>query len=494
MPLAGRRLWSFSSERSPSDFDSCISLLVYFVNALNYHAKVVFEYCDSRIRGLEMMNARFVRSIAMAALTIACALSCAPNTAHAQSWRQQATIPRAVVAGSISFPSSVAVSGDTLILGDRGDDFSAVDAGAAFVFDRSRANGNWNDSTKILPEDGAREDAFGVASAISGDFAVVGGCMCDLYGPGFARILQRNQGGPNAWGQVARLEPHGDENERLFGFTVAISNDVVVVGASYDESPFKGAAYVYERDHGGPNQWGLVDRLTAPDGDFFDGFGRSVAVSGSTIVVGAPFSDDSGAMYVFERGASPLLEVQAAVAASTSTPPPNTLWHFAAKIEPTSPEHAFGITVGIDDAIVAGAYGAAYVFERDSVAPSGWKGVAVFEDETASDDNLFGTSVAIDGGTIVVGAMLDDEHGVNAGAAYVFMKDCGGNTWCETAKLSPHDPLTATGFGDSVAISGSTIVVGRNNAAYVFVPEPASLQCLFVGALCAGLLRCIKRK
>jgi hypothetical protein len=251
---------------------------------------------------------------------------------------------------------------------------------------------------------------------------------------------------------------------------------------------------VYERDHGGPNQWGLVDKLTAPDGDFFDGFGRSVAVSGSTIVVGAPFSEDSGAMYVFERGATSQLEAQGDVATSTSTTPPNNLWHYAAKIEPTSPIHAFGLAIGIDDAIVAGAYDGAYVFERDALEPSGWKGVAVLEDETASDDNLFGTSVAIDGGTIVVGAMLDDEHGVNSGAAYVFVNDCVGDmAWCENAKLAPQDPLKATGFGGSVAISGSTIVVGRYNAAYVFVPEPASWEFLFVGTLCAGFFCCVKR-
>ncbi len=307
---------------------------------------------------------------------------------------------------------------------------------------------------------------FGQAVAVSGDILVVG----DSYSPGAAYIFYRNEGGPNNWGQVAALTSVGANLGERFGASVAIAGDTVVVGARNEQS-VAGAAYIFYRHQGGADSWGQVARLTAADGAAWDQFGWSVAIDGDTLVVGAINGNSAhymeGAAYVFYRhqgGADRWGQVARLTAAGGAA------WD------------QFGRSVGVDSdvIVVARSEGLPYVFGRNQGGPDQWGEVK----RLATSDGsvvIAGRSVAISGDTIVVGAGSQDE---SQGAAYVFQRNQGGaGFWGQEARLAASDGLPGHVFGTSVAISGNTIAVGaaqdddRGNfsgSVYLFQRSPGS--------------------
>ena len=158
---------------------------------------------------------------------------------------------------------------------------------------------------KLTFSDAEAGDNFGRSVAVSGDTAVVGAQFAAVGGAVY--IVQRDQGGADNWGEVKKLTASDAEEGALFGWSVAVSGDTVVVGAAGEDSaaPDAGAAYVFERDQGGADNWGETKKLTAFDPQADALFGRSVAVSGDTAVVGAPREHAgafwSGAAYVFQE-------------------------------------------------------------------------------------------------------------------------------------------------------------------------------------------------
>ena len=184
------------------------------------------------------------------------------------------------------FGDRVAISGNTLVVGAFGD---GADKGSAYVFEwDSGGNGNWGEVKKLTASDGAAGDKFGRGVAISDNTIVVGAASADNR-KGAAYVFQRNRGGANNWGEVTKLTASTRSVDDLFGLSVGISGDTAVVGTITTE------AFVFGRNEGGNNNWGMVKRLTASDGG---DFGKSVSISGNTIVVGTEFG---GRVYLFYR-------------------------------------------------------------------------------------------------------------------------------------------------------------------------------------------------
>jgi uncharacterized repeat protein (TIGR02543 family) len=203
-----------------------------------------------------------------------------------------------------NFGASVALSGDTVVVGARGDDSSK---GSAYVF--VRPAGVWATTStytaRLTASDGVAWDNFGysVAITISGDTVVVGAYSDDSE-KGSAYVFVRPVGGWVDMTETAKLTASDGEAGDRFGYSVAISGDTVVVGAYGDDignNDNQGSAYVFVRPGGG---WATTStytaRLTASDGAAWDHFGASVAISGDTVVVGA-YGDDSGkgSAYIF---------------------------------------------------------------------------------------------------------------------------------------------------------------------------------------------------
>jgi hypothetical protein len=199
------------------------------------------------------------------------------------------------------FGNAVAISGDTVVVGAWYENGAGSYRGAAYVFDRDAGGADaWGEVAKLTASDAEDIDFFGNAVAISGDTVVVGARSEDGAGSdcGAAYVFDRNAGGADSWGEVTKLTASDAGDDQLFGYAVTVGGDTVVVGALHS-----GEAYVFDRDAGGADSWGEVAKLMSSDLEDGDFFGNAVAISSDTIVVGAYGEDgagsDRGAAYVF---------------------------------------------------------------------------------------------------------------------------------------------------------------------------------------------------
>jgi hypothetical protein len=404
-------------------------------------------------------------------------------------WQQTAYLKAPNAEASDYFGYSVAISGDTIVVGANWEDSnstavcntlnfatcdnnSASNAGAAYVFERD-GSGNWQQKDYLKAPNTETGDRFGYSVAISGDTIVVGtqfedsnstavcnefaSSACDNAGgdgpnnngaseAGAAYVFERD--GSGNWQQKAYLKAPNAEANDYFGYSVAISGDTIVVGTQFEDSNStavcndlmscsgmgnnlasnSGAAYVFERD--GSGAWQQKAYLKAPNTGPDDRLGRSVAISGDTIVVGARQEDSDSTVVC------------------------------------NAPNFAACDNNSTTDA------GAAYVFERDG--SGAWQQKAYLKAPNAEANDWFGWSVAVSGDTIVVGAYGEDssstavmnfpfgsfsEGAIDAGAAYVFERD-GSGAWQQKAYLKAPNAGGSDYFGYFVAISGDTIVVG----------------------------------
>jgi len=216
------------------------------------------------------------------------------------SWALQQKLTAADGAAGDEFGYSVAVSGDTALVGAVGDAVGSNTAqGSAYVFVRSGST--WSQQAQLTAADGAAGDQFGYSVAVSGDTALVGTALDDVASnelQGSAYVFVRSG---STWSQQAKLTAaDGAANDR-FGGSVALSGETALVGAEYHAvaSTTPGSAYVFVRSG---TTWSQQAQLTAADGAYGDSFGRSVALCGDTALVGAPYHFHSyGSAYVFVR-------------------------------------------------------------------------------------------------------------------------------------------------------------------------------------------------
>ena len=440
--------------------------------------------------------------------------------------------------GYSCFGSSVSISGDTVVVGAQ---YATIggnsEQGAAYVFTEPASGwANMTQTAELTASDGTANANFGSSVAISGNTVLVGAWLdTSMYVATRQNAVYTFTEPDAGWtnmNQETKLTASDGAYADDLADSVAVSGNTVVVGASdatvggiYNQ----GAVYVFIESAAGWTDMTQVATLTSSDGVADDGFGSSVAISGNTIVVGAPRAvvdgtDNLGAAYVFtEPGTGWANMTQSAkLTRSTVAPVPIIISVPIAVQSGGLPEIAaggqismsqtasltasnglasndesaasasalydgnddyeeFGASVAISgNTVVVGACcipppclppyrlgpGAAYVFTEPS---TGWANMTQTAKLTPSDGSFFfGTSVAISGNTVVVGAVtyagdLDffAFGGPSPAAAYVFTEpNEGWANMTQTAKLTASDGAAYYEFGDSVAISGSTIVVG----------------------------------
>ena len=381
------------------------------------------------------------------------------HTGGINNWGEAQILNPVDAAANDNFGRSVAISGSVVIAGaDRNDD-DGTDSGSAYVF--TGRNLNWQQVSKPVAVDGTENDQFGVSVAISGDYAIVGSHGDDDAGSssGSAYIFARDIGGANNWGQVKKLTASDAAETDSFGHSVSISGDFAVVGARLndDSGTSSGSAYVFNRDQGGADNWGEVKKLTASDATAGHQFGISVAIAGDVVVVGA-HGGPNGSAYVFERneGGANNFGETKKLVASDG-----------------SAGDQFGNAVAIsgDTAIVGamgddnpmGDAGSAYIFDRNQGGTNNWGEVQKLSASDADNSDQFGQSVAISGDTVIVGTMFNDDAGTSTGSAYIFRQNEGGtNNWGEVKKLTASDAVGGDQFGRSVSISGDKAIIGAN--------------------------------
>ncbi len=357
--------------------------------------------------------------------------------------------------------------------------------GAAYVFVRS--SGTWSQQTTppLTASDGAANDEFGYAVALSADgTTALIGALFKNSAKGAAYVFVRSSG---TWSQQTTppLTASDGAAGDSFGIAVALSADgnTALIGA-YSKNSYRGAAYVFVRSSGTWSQQ-TTPPLTASDGAAGDTFGWSVALSadGTTALIGA-YSKNSrkGAAYVFVRsGTSWSQQTTPSLLASDGAAGDSFGWSVALSADGTT--------------ALIGAYsknsnkGAAYVFVRSSGTWSQQTTPPLTASDGAAGDS-FGWSVALsaDGTTALIGALFKNSA---KGAAYVFVRSSG--TWSQqtTPPLTASDGAAGDSFGIAVALSadGNTALIGAysknsyKGAAYLFTTPtlhliaPASSPC-----------------
>ncbi|HEY2976233.1 MAG TPA: FG-GAP repeat protein [Pyrinomonadaceae bacterium] len=376
---------------------------------------------------------------------------------------QTAKIVPADAAAQDRFGWGIAIHGRTLVASAT-QDFKPGGAGVAYVFTRNE--GTWVQQVKLAPLSPQPSDAYGSGVAMDGDLIAIGATARDTaagMNAGAVYVYQRNQQGTpdqandDTWSLQATVVPSDPKPFHLFGISVALDRDTLVVGAWGDNvfGNISGSAYVFRRSG---DTWIQQTKLYASDPNTGDRFGVSVAVDGNWIVVGANGdSSFAGAAYVFENVGG--------------------AWIERAKLTPTAGAGAqFGRRVDIQsDTIAVGsaeensAAGAAYVFQRDGAV---WLLKAKLAGSDTAAGDRFGASVALHGNRLAVGAA---QFGFGPGAVYLFERE--GIVWIEQQKLAASDAAFNDVFGFSVAMDHSQLSTGAvladaagtdSGAAYVF--------------------------
>ena len=369
-------------------------------------------------------------------------------------------------AGADEFGFAISLSGDTALIGARGDDIISLNLneGSAYVFVRSGTQ--WSQQAKLTAGVPLTGVAFGSAVSLSNDTAVVG---APDKGLGYAYVFARSGTG---WGQQVRLTASDADVDDGFGKSVSISGDTLLVGAYKDDGgdTESGSAFVFVRSG---TTWAQQKKLVASDGDYKDWLGYSVSLSGDTAVVGAYKDDDrgiySGSAYVFARAGTTWYQ-QRKLTASDGLKYDN----FGKSVSISGAE----CLIGADQNDERGeGSGAAYLFARTGAT---WAQQKKLTAGVASNYDQFGSAVFISGDTAVVGAIRDNDGGSYSGSAYVFVR--GGTTWYQSVKLTAGDTAPHKNFGRAVSLSGDIVGIGApgdnhkggsTGAAYIYLLQEA---------------------
>jgi hypothetical protein len=299
------------------------------------------------------------------------------------------------------------------------------------------------------PSDGDSGTFYGTAAALTPTLAVIGAFGADSH-RGAAYVLKKSG---TSWIETQKLVASDGAAGDELGYDAAMTPSLIAVtawNATIDTNVGQGAVYLYENEAG---TWTEVQKLVADDGSFFDNFGQSVALDGSTVLVGAngaTIGDQGaqGAAYVFVNAGTGWVQQQKLIADDG-----DTVDNFGS----SAAINGGTALVGALQAAVDGHVnqGAVYYF-----AGSGgtWTQVQKISSSDGGASDMFGASMSFDGTTLVVGATGADGRG----AAYVFTN--AGGTWTEVQKLTADDGASGDNFGDAVSLSGDNILVAADVA------------------------------
>jgi len=330
---------------------------------------------------------------------------------------------------------------------------------------------NWNQIVKIAANDNlpAAGISYGFTVAMFGDYAAVQAtsqsnpASTAVNNAGVVYVLHFNAGN---WEQVQVIYSPHQTQSGFFGISMGISNDYLVVTGREKAADLTTAAYIYGRNQGGPNQWGMVKEILFPTSLNYSIRNNAVAISGDNIIIGNA-NEPNGAEQ-FQTGSVSMYNKNQGGLGQ---------WGLVNKltIAGAVTKDALGVSVSIDgDYAVAGAQGenkvagAAYIFKRNSVSGV-WSQIKKLTSPIPVNNEFFGNSVAQSGAYIVVGAYGDtrDEQGLNlkpnAGSAYIFKKDQNDDNWVQIKKITATDRGAQDSFANSVSISGNYLVVGAPN-------------------------------
>ena len=332
--------------------------------------------------------------------------------------------------GNNYFGESISISGDTFIVGS--PFYNSTHIGNAYIYRRPSDEGDWEMVASIH----GYGPTFGNSVSISGDMCIVGSQKD--RGNGTAQVFYLVN---NTWSFMISLSDPSGANGNLFGYSVDICDTYIVVGSPFDDvnDVNAGSVSVFTMTNG---NWSHVTKLTDPDGEAFDYMGKSVAISGTGIVAGAPNDNNhTGSAVVFR-----------VIDGS---------WQFDVKLQDPQPQpmRFFGASVDISgNTLISGSnfhedVGVASVF---SFLAGVWTHVAYIYDPSGIDGKRYKNGVAIDENVIAVGSPYDDVSASDSGSASVFARKTGN--WTHVSKMADYYSGSRDFFGSGVSVSGYTVV------------------------------------
>jgi len=338
----------------------------------------------------------------------------------------------------------------------------------------------WGQTQKLTPDDRASFDEFGWSMTMDGNTIAVGAKLEDGTSTENGAVYVYEKDASNTWILTQKLRNSDTRQFDLFGQSIAMDGNYMVVGArgqDYDEfgnnfSDAAGAAYIFEKNSSG--MWTEIQKIVSSDrgSTFQPVFGETVAINGDYIIVnaarestglsGQPNLTQAGACYIFERNASGLwVEVQKLVSSYRAA---NERWGdlSLAVYGNIIAVGAFRENTDAQGANELNNAGSAYIFERDTNGV--WNLVEKFVPSDRDVSDGFGASVALHGTTLLIsarGEYITDINSDRYGAVYVLEQDASG-VWNETQKIRPSPDASDhnSRFGHSVDIEGNHMVVG----------------------------------
>jgi hypothetical protein len=390
------------------------------------------------------------------------------------SFVQQAKLTAGTKTAEDQFGASVALDGDTALIGVPGDDGKGSSAGAVYVFRYDEDKKVWQETQKLTASNGAASNFFGASVALSGDIALVGARGANPKGSFSGAVYVFARGSDGLWSEVQILSADDGDEGNFFGWSVAVyvavdRDTTALIGArgnGDEELDFPGAAYVFVQ--GADGKWTQTSKLIAADEEGGDEFGYSVALLGDTALIGVRGKNENekgvlvGAAYLFSRDADGQWTQQQKLTASDG-----------------ASGDEFGYSVALDEnTAFVGARFAREEVEEDSETTSHPGAVYVYELKTdgalweetqkllaseGSNGSEFGGSVAVSGDSLLIGARGAIVSSLTMGAAYLFTRQQEGEDptlWQEHQKILARDGATADAFGSSIALQGESAIIG----------------------------------
>lgn len=331
------------------------------------------------------------------------------------------------------FGASVVLSEESALIGARGANPKGSFSGAVYVFARG-SDGVWREAAILSADDGKAGDFFGWSMAVDGDTALIGarGNGDSSSFPGAAYVFVRGESG---WAQTQKLTAADGVGGDEFGYSVAVLGDTALIGARGKNEMgllMTGAAYLFARDAAG--QWTQQQKLIAGDGMTGDEFGYSAALAENMAFVGARFAVEEdpedlataahpGAVYVYEL----------------KTEPEGAVWEETQKLfasEGVNGDEFGGSLAASGDTLLIGARnesaarGAVYFFTRtrEDEIPSPWEEQQEILARDGASGDTFGSSIALRGDVAIMGSPFDD----------VIVEDTNGDGNADDATTYPN--------------------------------------------------------
>lgn len=342
------------------------------------------------------------------------------------------------------FGISVDISGDYIIVGASTKKHNDIFVGAAYIYHNN--NGNWEEQSKLIAEDGEQYDYFGYSVSISDEYAIIGAYGDDDNGDysGSAYIFYNNAG---IWEQYSKLTPSDPGINDRYGSSVSIYQGYAVIGSPNDDDngSNSGSAYIIKNESG---NWVEYQKILASEGNAPDYFGNSVCISGNNIIIGSLDNElgyNAGSAYIFNNNGGNWIEKNRIFAEDGNA---NDLFSYSVSISGTT-----AIVGAIGDeknGIFQADYtGSSYIFETLN---NNWEQDTVFRAPFKYDAVQYGQSVSILDDIAIVGSRAS----IYTGIAYFYKRIQG-----EWIKQFETTSTYGASFSESTSLSGEYALVSN---------------------------------